>query len=94
VNPLTWLVTTAATVLGGTCFPVEILPDWLKPISYAFPHVYVFEGLRKALLRGASLGALSRELAVLAAYAAVSVPIGALLLREVERYVIYKARKV
>jgi len=94
VNPFTWLVTTAATVLGGTYFPVEILSDWLKPISYALPHVYVFEELRKALLRGASLGALSQELTVLAAYATVSVPLGALLLRKVERYVIYKARKV
>ena len=94
VNPFTWLVTTVATVLGGTYFPVEILPDWLKPVSYSFPHVYVFEGLRKTLLRGAPLEALGRELTILAAYAAVLVPLGALLLRKVERYVVYKARKV
>uniref|UniRef100_A0A7J3X9D6 ABC transporter permease n=1 Tax=Thermofilum pendens TaxID=2269 RepID=A0A7J3X9D6_THEPE len=94
VNPFTWLVSTTATVLGGTYFPVEILPDWLKPISYSLPHVYVFEGLRKALLRGAALEALSYELAVLAAYAAISLPLGLVLLRKVEGYMVYKARKV
>jgi ABC-2 type transport system permease protein len=94
VNPFTWLFTTAATVLGGTYFPLEVLPAWLRPLSYAFPHAYVFEGLRKALLRGAPLEALSRELLALTAYAAVAILLGALLLKEIERYVVYKARKV
>ncbi|MCC6058820.1 MAG: ABC transporter permease [Thermofilum sp.] len=93
-NPFTWFVTTTATVLGGTYFPVDVLPAWLRPLSYAFPHVYVFKGLRKALLQGAALESLNQELTALTVYATISVLIGILLLRKVEEHMVYKARKV
>jgi ABC-2 type transport system permease protein len=46
-------------LLCGAVFPIEILPNWLRPISLVLPPTYWMEGMRRALLgpgRGATLG--------------------------------------
>ncbi len=52
--------------LSGTFFPVNNLPDFLKPLLYALPLKYLVEGLRKILVQGASITSLGLEIAVLA----------------------------
>lgn len=93
INPFTWLVTTAANVVGGAYFPIEVLPSWLRPLSYLLPHTYVFSGVRKALLLGVPLGGISEELTILSLYALL-LPVAILLYRGTENFITYKARKL
>jgi ABC-2 type transport system permease protein len=39
----------AASLLGGALFSIEVLPDWLRPLSYAVPHAYVISASREVL---------------------------------------------
>lgn len=36
--------------LGGVVFPINILPAWVQPISYALPVTYWVEAVRRALI--------------------------------------------
>jgi ABC-2 type transport system permease protein len=58
-------------LLGGLIWPVESLPDVLRPIAWVMPLTYGIEGLRGVLIRGAGLGdpTLQLDLAVLASVA-------------------------
>ncbi len=46
----------AASLLGGALFSIEVLPDWLRPLSYLVPHAYVISAARDVLVPG-SVGA-------------------------------------
>jgi ABC-2 type transport system permease protein len=69
------MVTAATNVLGGVYFPISVLPLPLKWASAAFPITHGLAALRLALLRGAGFGAVSHDLAVLAAFAGVGIPL-------------------
>ena len=36
------------TVFGGVLFPITLLPDWIRPISYLIPLSWALDGLRRA----------------------------------------------
>jgi ABC-2 type transport system permease protein len=80
-DPVRWLYGGAATLLGGVYFPVQMLPDWLRPFSVVFPITHALEAMRRAVLLGTGVGGISVQLLVLAGFAAVSVPAGALAFR-------------
>lgn len=80
-DPVRWLYGGAATLLGGVYFPVQMLPDWLRPLSVVFPITHALEAMRKTVLLGAGVGEVSVRLLVLAGFAAVSIPAGALAFR-------------
>ncbi len=42
-------------LLSGAWFPLQSVPDWLRPLSYIFPLTYSTDALKLVLLRGASL---------------------------------------
>lgn len=71
---LVWLLGSFAWLMSGTLFPVSALPAWMQRVSWLVPLTYSLEGLRAALLRGASLGELAGLLGILATYAAVLLP--------------------
>ncbi len=55
-DPLLTLYMLAAQLLAGTFFPIEILPSWLRPVSWMLPHTHVISSLRRALMpQGESL---------------------------------------
>lgn len=64
------LYTIAATILSGTFYSVDVLPSWLRVISWMIPHTYVLQALRRVLLpAGAELSgpsAFQASLALLA----------------------------
>jgi ABC-2 type transport system permease protein len=39
-------------LLAGIFWPVEAIPSWLQPVSWAIPPTYAVEALRSVLLRG------------------------------------------
>jgi ABC-2 type transport system permease protein len=67
---------SAATALvGGAFFPIELFPGWLRAISSALPMTYAYEGLRLALLGGASLHEIRSQLTLLAVFSVVGLPL-------------------
>ncbi len=73
-DPVSWLFGSLSSVMGGTFFPVQILPAWLQRLSYLFPVYYGLRAMRLALLKGLGFVALAPDIAILTGFAAVIVP--------------------
>ena len=64
--------------LTGTMFPVQTLPKTLRSLAQLIPITHSLEGMRLALLEGASLNRVRYELIVLVGFAALLVPVSLL----------------
>jgi len=53
-DPVVGLYTLATTLLSGAIFPIALLPQVLRWISYCLPPTYVLSALRKILLPGSA----------------------------------------
>ena len=69
------------TVFGGVLFPIALLPDWARPISYLIPLSWALDGLRRATLVGAGPRDIADSLLALAISTALLVPLAWLALR-------------
>jgi ABC-2 type transport system permease protein len=74
-NPLKWLIVGLSSVVGGMLFPVDILPPWLQVVARLNPVTYALDGMRAALLEGASLAAIRRYLLILFLFGIVLLPL-------------------
>lgn len=75
------IFSSASALLSGTLYPITILPAWLQMFSYFLPLTYALHGIRLALLQGYSLGALAWDVAALALFAAILLPLSIAALR-------------
>lgn len=73
-------------VVSGVYYPVDVLPGWMQWIATISPATYALSGSREAILNGAGLGSMGRELLALTVIGLVSVPIGLALFAAGERY--------
>ena len=73
-NPAKWFVLGITTIVGGTLFPVSILPEWLQIIARLNPVTYALDAMRAAILSGANLVTLWRPIATLLLFAAILLP--------------------
>lgn len=80
-GPLLTGVLLATSLLGGVYYPTHVIPSWLQSISSLLPMTYGLRALRQALLEGASLQAVSSDLAVLLVFVAVLLPASWILLQ-------------
>lgn len=63
------------TVFGGVLFPIALLPDWARPVSYLIPLSWALDGLRRATLVGAGPRDIAGSLAALAISTALLIPL-------------------
>lgn len=77
-DPIIMLYSLAAAVLGGTLFPISVLPDWIRWVSYLVPHSYVISAARQLLMTNPPAEGLSpgMSLLVLTCFSAVAMVIG------------------
>lgn len=70
-------------LLGGIFWPIDRLPELLRPIAQLMPLTYAVEGLRAVMIRGAGLDdpAVLRDLAILVAVALLFVALAARTIR-------------
>lgn len=74
-NPLSWVFSSVSGLLGGVVFPISVLPVWLRWASYLVPVTYSLDGMRKSLLSSAGLSKILPDVAVLAAFNAILLPL-------------------
>jgi ABC-2 type transport system permease protein len=77
-SAILWLFGSGAWFISGTLFPVATLPRPLRLISEAVPITHSLNGLRMALLEGASVARLLPEIGVLAFFALALLPFSVL----------------
>lgn len=60
-----------AFLLSGVFWPIQAIPEWLRPFSYIVPVTYAVEGLRSVLLRGWGITDIWQDLLMLVVFAVV-----------------------
>jgi ABC-2 type transport system permease protein len=73
------------SMLSGSQFPVNVLPRFLLPLSLAIPLTYGFDAVRGYLLGTRTLLPIEQELGVLVLFMAVTLPLGYLIFKRIER---------
>jgi len=68
----------AASLLSGVYFPLELLPNLLRPLSWLIPHTYVIGAVRHAVMAEAPQGLLPEHATIfaLAGFNLLILPIG------------------
>ena len=61
-------------VVSGVYYPVDVLPDWMQWLAKISPATYALDGIRAAILDGASLGSLWHDIWPLLVIGAASHP--------------------
>ena len=74
-DPISGLVIQTTNFLAGAVFPVALLPGWLQVVARLIPAYYSLNGLRAALINDAGLADIAPELAALAGFTVVLVPL-------------------
>jgi ABC-2 type transport system permease protein len=73
-------------VVSGVYYPVSVLPGWMQALAKISPATYALRGCRDAIINGAGITDLWREIWALLIIGAVSVPLGLWTFRTGERY--------
>jgi len=87
-NPFSWILGSVSGVLGGVVFPVALLPPWIRWVSSLLPVTYALDGMRKSLLASASFAEVLPDVAALAVFDALLLPLSV-----VFRLAVRKAKK-
>jgi len=88
-SPITWAINIAQRILSGYYFPVQLLPGFIRPLSYILPHTYFYEALRLAVSKGIWLHSYYHLLHPLLIQIAILLPLGVVLFK----YSLIKAEK-
>ncbi len=77
-DPLLWLVGGLSWLLGGVYYPIDVLPRFLRDAAQVLPITHALIAMRAALLDHASAASLSPQIAILAAFGLVGLPLSLL----------------
>jgi len=80
-DPVNWLFGSISSLMGGTYFPIAVLPAWLQKFSYLFPIFYSLRAMRHALLQGYSIASLAPDILALAAFSGIIIPLSILVFK-------------
>ena len=75
-DPFNWIFATLSGLLSGTLFPIEVMPSFLKSISYLLPTTYALHALRQSLILNTSLYSNIKPIIILISFSLVSIPMG------------------
>ncbi|MCD6368515.1 MAG: ABC transporter permease [Thermoproteales archaeon] len=82
IDPMLWIVSTLGGVFSGVYFPIEVIPENIRFISYLLPQTYVLEVCRDALLRRVGFFEPIYPLTVLLIYTIILLSAGVFFLRK------------
>ena len=72
---MSFMVQAAVLLVSGVYYSVDVLPAWLRSISYLSPATYMLDGIRGALLDGQGIGEMVRILVILLIFGVIFVPL-------------------
>jgi ABC-2 type transport system permease protein len=75
-GPLAQTTVLVSTLLGGAYYPTSVIPSWLQRAADLVPAAYGLRALRRVLLDGASLAAVSSDVLILAAFTSGTLLVG------------------
>jgi len=75
-DPVNFLLSGMTTFLGSVFFPVEQLPEWIRPASQFLPITWSLRIVRGALLQGRTFAELQNDLLHLAGLTVILLPLG------------------
>jgi ABC-2 type transport system permease protein len=73
-------------LISGVYYEIEVLPVWIRPLSYISPATYTLKAMRAALLHNAGLGDLLGTILLLFVVGIVLIPLGIIIFRQAEFY--------
>lgn len=73
------IINGTSVLLAGVAYPVSVLPSWAAQASNYLPLTHSVTAMRQALLNGKSLVDVSHQLAALAAFASILMPLSLIL---------------
>lgn len=82
VDVLAWILIDVAVFLSGLYYSITVFPSLIQTISYFFPLVYIFEGIRSALIGISPIQTLVKGYLVGFAWLAIC----AVLIKKIETY--------
>ncbi len=68
-------------ILGGTLYPITIMPVWLQKIAELLPITHALRAMRHAMIQGYSLSVLSGDILFLLVFALALIPISLILFK-------------
>lgn len=77
-SAVVWLLGSAVWLVTGTMFPVTALPAPLQKLSLLIPITHALDGMRLALIEGAPLSRLGREVLILTGFCGLMLPLSLL----------------
>jgi ABC-2 type transport system permease protein len=83
---MTHIVVAVLMLVSGVYYPIEVLPDFLQAISVISPATYVLDGVRLAILEGASTNTLWPYVWPVLLMGIVAIPIGLKVFGLAEKY--------
>jgi ABC-2 type transport system permease protein len=83
---MSFMVQALVLLVSGVYYSVDVLPGWLQVLSHVSPATYLLRGIRDALLNGSSVGHEAGNLAILALFGVVLVPLSLLVFGVAERW--------
>jgi ABC-2 type transport system permease protein len=80
-EPFAWLISMPLAMLSGCWFSIEMMPQYLKGLAYAFPYAHAIDASRGVLIRGVGMEAINSDFLFLIGWAVVVFAIGIILFR-------------
>lgn len=74
-DPINWIFSSMSSLLAGTMFPIDVLPNWLRAIALCLPLTHSLEAVRKCLLAGATIRQVYHHLAALMLFMLFLLPV-------------------
>jgi ABC-2 type transport system permease protein len=78
------IVVLPAFLLSGVFWPIQAIPEWLRPVSYVLPTTYAVDAVRSVIMRGWGLDKIYPDIVALLIFASVFLVLATLLLRRRE----------
>lgn len=83
---VTYIVSAVLLLVSGVYYEVDVLPGWMQAIARLSPVTYALNGIRDALLEGASMSSLWSSIRPLLVMGVIFVPLGLWVFHLGERY--------
>ena len=83
---MSMMIQAFVLLVSGVYYQVDVLPVWLRAVSYVSPATYILDGIRGAIIDGDSLIDVWEQLAALAVFGVVLIPGGLAMFGAAERW--------